>query len=324
MHVTFTHKPKSYLELRGLCLNSAIDRYYKPISDSADSRKLELQGLKQTSLTYDKEEEIWFLNVTDSKVTGMSRASQASFTLGKHYWTIKGDKGCNGGKPYVTELKMSGCQKGKFTCSDGQCVSMDVRCDQLPDCRDESDEKNCNILVLKDGYNKRVPPLHLGEPVNVSVSMNVLKLVDINEDDYSIEIQFEISMMWNDNRVTYQNLKTRDSLNALKETDFEHLWLPKVIYENTDQKVTTRLGSNWEWETRVVVKRGGTYSLSKLDTLDETEIFTGFENSLIMSQTYTHTFQCNYKLSYYPFDTQVYLQAFFINLFRNLFYRLAQ
>ena len=60
--------------------------------------------------------------------------------------------------------------------------------------------------------------------------------------------------------------------------------------------------------------------MSGLESVDETAIFSGFQNSLIMNQTYTHTFQCNYKLSYYPFDTQVYLQAFFI----NLFYRLAQ
>ena len=141
------HKPESYLELRGLCLNSAVDRYYKPISDSMDSRKLRLQGLKQTSLTYDEEEEIWLLEVTDSNVTGRSRASHASFTMGKHNWTIKGDKGCNGGKPYVTELKISGCQKGNFTCNDGQCVSMDQRCNQLPDCRDKSDERNCDVLI---------------------------------------------------------------------------------------------------------------------------------------------------------------------------------
>ena len=71
------------------------------------------------------------LEVTDSNGTGVSKASHASFTLGKHNWTIKGDTACNGGKPYVTELKMSGCQKENFTCNDGQCVSMDQRRNQL-------------------------------------------------------------------------------------------------------------------------------------------------------------------------------------------------
>ena len=94
-------------------------------------------------------------------------------------------------------------------------------------------------------------------------------------------------------------------MNALSEEDFKQLWLPKVIYENTDQKETTRLGVAWEWETKVHIKREGNFTRSGRDKVDETEIFNGAENSLIMSQVYTHTFQCNYLLSAYPFDTQV-------------------
>ena len=86
------------------------------------------------------------------------------------------------------------------------------------------------------------------------------------------------------------------------------MWLPEVVYENTDQKETTRLGEygKGEWKTKVIVRKevkNGT--MSGLESVDETEIFSGSENSLVMNQTYTHTFQCNYKLSYYPFDTQV-------------------
>ena len=163
-----TNKPKSNLEFKGLCLNSAIDIHYKPISDLRDPRKLSFQGLTGTSITYDGQKKIWTLLMAESNVTGMSKASHASFTLGKHNWTIKGDTGCSDDESYVTELKMSGCQKGNFTCNDGQCVNMDVRCNQLPDCRDESDERNCNILVLKDGYNKEVPPVNSSDPVDVS------------------------------------------------------------------------------------------------------------------------------------------------------------
>ena len=38
---------------------------------------------------------------------------------------------------------------------------------------------------------------------------------------------------------------------------------------------------------------------------DEIEIFSGSENRLTMRQTYTKTFQCQYQLHHYPFDTQV-------------------
>ena len=153
-----------------------------------------------------------------------------------------------------------------------------------------------------------MPPIETKDPVDVNVSIDVLKLVDIDEGDYSIEIQFGINMKWKENRATYRNLKEKDSLNALQKQDFEKLWLPEVIYENTDQKESTRLGEfgAGEWKTRIIVKSEGTPTISGLDTIDETEIFKGSENSLVMSQVYTHPFQCNYQLAAYPFDTQVY------------------
>ena len=155
-----------------------------------------------------------------------------------------------------------------------------------------------------------IPPITSDEKgnmiaVDVNTSIDIFKLVDIKEEDYSIEIQFRITMLWKENRATYQNLKLNDSLNALTQNDIDKLWLPKVIYENTDQKETTRLGVDWEWETNVEVKRGGNFTRSGLETVDETYVYRGDENDLIMSQTYTHEFQCQYIFVWYPFDTQV-------------------
>ena len=41
-----------------------------------------------------------------------------------------------------------------------------------------------------------------------------------------------------------------------------------------------------------------------MEVVDETEIFLGEDNSLVMFQTYTHDFQCIFNLKRYPFDTQ--------------------
>ena len=206
------------------------------------------------------------------------------------------------------ELKLTSCKIGKFTCDDGQCVMMEQRCNQLPECRDGSDEKNCKVLVLKEGYNKNVPPVSvqagLKKMVNVSVSIDILMLVGIDEEDYSVEIQFSIALRWIENRATYLNLKRDWSVNALTLSDIKSLWLPKVIYENTDQKESTRLGMLFEWETDVVVERNNNGTPAGLETLEETELFKGDENNLVMFQTYTHKFHCIFDLKKYPFDTQ--------------------
>ena len=185
-----SYRPTSYLKLRGLCQNSGIDVFYKPINDWSDIRKMTLQGLTGTKITFDENNKIWNLKVAHSRVNATSKATHSSFLLGKQNWTITADENneCYASKEYA-ELKMSGCQKGEFTCNDGQCVGMEQRCNQLPDCRDKSDERFCKILILEDGYNMKVPPIQSDEPVNVSVSINLLKLVNIDEDDYSIEIQ---------------------------------------------------------------------------------------------------------------------------------------
>ena len=86
--------------------------------------------------------------------------------------------------------------------------------------------------------------LSLLDPVDVNVSINVLKIVDLDDDDYSIEIQFEIIMKWTEIRATYHNLKQKDSLNALPQDDYSRLRLPKVVYENTDQKETKKTPQN--------------------------------------------------------------------------------
>ena len=76
----------------------------------------------------------------------------------------------------------------------------------------------------------------------MSISIEILKLVSIKEEDYSIEIQFSISLKWKENRVSYHNLKKESTMNALTKEKIGKIWLPRVIYENTDQKETTRLG----------------------------------------------------------------------------------
>ena len=173
------------------------------------------------------------------------------------------------------------------------------------------------MLDLEEGYKKIVPPFtisieQLGQdgketviPVPVNISISLLNIVQIHEVDFSITFQFEITLEWMEYRANYNNLKPRIYMNTLTKDDVEKLWLPMVIYENTDQKESTRLGENWEWRTNVFITQEGGFTDSSDEVVNETRIFKGSKNRLTMQQTYAHKFQCSYELQNYPLDTQV-------------------
>ena len=315
------YQQQPILRLRGLCSGSGLETFdkflgtlYTPVQLPGDPANMLLVGGVNTRIEYDKINRQWTMTDARFSVTATSRASKLSYVLGKHKWNITNDVyECHEGQPYTAQLKLTGCdQEGEFTCDDGQCVRMEQRCDQVVQCRDKSDEVNCQILALESSYNKRVPPITTVSatnftvvPVPVNVSLLLMKVVEIEEVDHSIHFQFQINLEWKEMRATYLNIKSDTSLNTLTDDDISQLWLPLVIYGNTDQKETTRLGSPWEWRTIVTVNREGEFTRSSLEEVDEAEIFKGGENRLTMYQTYTHEFQCVYQLTRYPFDTQV-------------------
>ena len=125
-------RPDSYLRLWGLCKHSAIDTHYQPKSNQSDFKDLGLHttidherikgfmllGL-HTTIEHDWKGGFWKLLEAKTNATGVSKLTKASFTLGRHNWTITGDKGCNENlksDSYTIELKMSGCKDGNFTC----------------------------------------------------------------------------------------------------------------------------------------------------------------------------------------------------------------
>ena len=178
------------------------------------------------------------------------------------------------------------------------------------DCRDKSDEQYCRLLVLEESYNKKVAPIKTVSatdrtilPVRVVISINLMKIVNIRESEHKIGLQFGINLEWRETRAELYNLKKKTSLNILNDYEIGQLWLPFVIYDNTDMKEAVQLKEG-DVKTTITVFREGNFSRSGFEVAEEIEIFLGAENRLMMSQTYTKNFQCEYKLHRYPFDIQ--------------------
>ena len=299
------------LRLRGLCPSSLIEHRFTPRQLPYNPGNMILVGQKSSRVEFNDPENEWVLRSSHHAVTASLVATKPSYAIGKHEWIIRNDF-CKEGKSHKFTLKLTGCNpEGEFTCNDGQCIKMERRCDQMTNCRDESDEKGCQVIILKDGYNKKIPPTRKTKnesviPAKVGISITLMKVVEIEEVDHSIHLQFQISLSWREIRVEYHNLKKQTFLNALTEEDIEGIWRPLIVYDNTDQKEVTRLGMDWEWATDVTVTREQEKpERSGIEEVDEAEIFEGAGNRLTMNQTYTWEFQCKYELQRYPFDTQV-------------------
>ena len=106
------------------------------------------------------------------------------------------------------------------------CVfSMTERCDQIIQCQDKSDEDNCSLLVFEESYNKLVAPISFNStdnsiiPVSIKVSTSLRNVLEISESTHTIDLKLGISLEWYDNRVLFYNLKIKDALNVLSNSE---------------------------------------------------------------------------------------------------------
>ena len=107
-------------------------------------------------------------------------------------------------------------------------LSMNERCDQIVHCLDESDEDNCDLIVFKGKYKKKVPPFNTTVnppiPVSVEISTSLRNVLEISESSHTITLKFGITLKWYENRVNYNNLKSAAALNLLSEQEVLYLY----------------------------------------------------------------------------------------------------
>ena len=306
------HFPKTpVLRLRGLCKGSNIDIHYT--LKAVNGSKVFL-GSIGTVLSFSPTRlrpNIWSLAVNAKSTEASTSAQETSYILGRHTWTITNDTiSCQRVAASKRILKMTSCSDGQFTCRNGDCVSMAERCDQVLNCPDESDEVNCNVVVLKDSYRKTAPPVSITSenrsqtivPAFVKVTLTLLDISAIRETKNELDIKFTAEFEWTEPRALYHNLKMETDQNTLEKNDIDRLWIPNLIYRNNKDNDDTRSGLE---RSKLKITRKGPFSRSGLDVLDEMEIFKGEQNPIIMHQSYTKSFKCKYNLRVFPFDTQV-------------------
>ena len=231
-----------------------------------------------------------------------SKALESSLFLGPQNWSVYNDS-CSEGT-YTTRLLTTGCSDDEFTCNDGSCVSMSVRCDGKMHCEDGSDEAEYKVFVKSLGYNKFLvpPPIIKGEKLQLYLSVNIVDIVEINEIQNYLKVKFEITLEWFDSKLTYQNLNTNGS-NLISLSDMSSVWKPYTIFENigskdknleTDYPDVLRINPNSEFKFTVIDSR----------EIHNAHLFEGSKNALKFIRERKTEWVCDFYMEWYLFDTQ--------------------
>ena len=273
------------------------------VQNDEDTGLISYVGKKHTLIKYDQNLYQWNISVVnDPSIQGVSYSEVSSLVIGRHSWHITGDYACSS-KDIVVDLSLSSCKNDEFTCTDGVCIDMIKRCDNINHCKDKSDEADCGRVKMSTTYQKFiVPPPHTSEEeaTNIDVGMKILNILDISEVNGFFQVQFHLSLKWFDSRLRFRNLKNDIDLNNFLPSETADIWVPELIFENTEEKPSTVVDES----TTIKLYKMGNFKPSVLSENENIQYFEGSENQILMIRFYNQKFICNYMMGWYPFDVQ--------------------
>ena len=142
---------------------------------------------------------------------------------------------CPDNEHYVKLITISSCNDFEFTCGDGQCVQMDLRCNGKTECRDGSDEQLYKMLVPSIGYNKYlIPPPQKNEKLTyIDFKTRIIETIFIDEDQKFMRLKQENTRFWYNSYLTFQNLKN-NTVNEIQINDHDNFWKPNFALRNSE------------------------------------------------------------------------------------------
>ena len=228
--------------------------------------------------------------------------------VGEQVWIIENDEVCDNIKANSEiVLMLSKCQEFEFSCSDGSCISIDLKCNYVADCFDNSDENECSTLKEEgmERYDVGILDILTNEkkeiiknPINISIDIHNIE--SIEEVNMRFTADFTVTAEWIDTRLTWNDLNHDVYLNMPSEDAKRKFWIPKFVFGNSELNLQIPIDS----KAKVLVKRKGTQRMADKYHLRETAYFLGSENPILLSRDFTLKFKCDFNLQYFPFDTQ--------------------
>ncbi len=118
----------------------------------------------------------------------------------------------------------------------------------------------CSILSLPEGYRKSAPPPGEMGRLPILLEVKIISFPEINVTKMKLVADFILTLTWFDQRLSFFNLKPSVALNAMTLQDLELIWVPEILFANTEGNQLTLV----DGRTEAYVRRNGTYTLNSL------------------------------------------------------------
>ena len=297
------------LLLRGACYNQHVDTVYYvfPITEG-NKNSIELIGYTFSRISWNTQSKTWDLINTATNTIVATTNDTRVIPLGAHRWHFVDGK-CNDGG--INTLRLMNLHfsvnNTMFCCTDGLCVDWSLRCDNVPNCGDESDEFNCETLIIPDKYDETKPPINKNSALfsedkivrrnNVTAKFIIRDIYDIDEKASTLTVRFTLVREWKDPRLDFRDLSWDPTRNAI---DVHNIWYPRF-----DQPSNLKTSITIEHHGVFVQRQDNFTRFSEKEEILRSRIFNGAENTIVMSQTQQVEVFCIFEqVHMYPFDNE--------------------
>ncbi|XP_071749061.1 uncharacterized protein [Lepeophtheirus salmonis] len=295
-----------YFQMRGLCKDQdeIESEYYIEDIGSDDGHTLAFTGFEKNNIFKYKNSWVITSDLQKDKILGFYNGSK-EYPVGRNDWYITGF--CSGEYHVIrkTRLILSKCNDAvDFTCNNGDCITLNKRCNEVSDCTDGSDEESCKTIWVSN-YRKEFPPAKMsqGKKFSIQVELFVLKILSIDEKNNKFSLKVEVKLRWQDVRVIFFRL-SKDIPSILTEEEKNLIWVPMIYFENSvDSSLSIVVDRQSEISSLTNSNNDG--HLTDLSHTQESIYFPGESAYLYYKRRYDIVFYCHFKFEHYPFDSQI-------------------
>lgn len=221
------------LSLRGLCFQSQMQSY-GDVRENINTKPY-FHGWYGHIIIFNDFNQ-WNLidTVHNKSIAVLILHNEKGYPVGRQTWQLINPV-CGYKEGHSITLALSRCYYMEFMCSDGSCVDSTRRCNAMADCPDQSDEEDCKIVRVPNGYLSHIPPRNEGinfTQLALNISIEIQRFKQVVDAQHFIEMEFLIRISWKDPRVKYNNLKFGDNRNKLSQDETLTIWQPAIYFHN--------------------------------------------------------------------------------------------